>query len=99
MKLISVLRWPAGPGRDRRDSRERGPMETAAAAAVAASPALAGPSIETLEAMLDVTYTWGYQETRAKLRDLYMKGVRGQWISEDVLPWETDVDLGKPMGP
>ena len=34
---------------------------------------LAGPSIETLEAMLDVTYTWGYQETRQKLRDLYDK--------------------------
>ena len=27
----------------------------------------ARPSIETLEAILDVTYTWGYQETREKL--------------------------------
>ncbi len=45
---------------------------------------LAGPSIETLEAMLDVTYTWGYQETREKLRDLYQKAVRAQWISDDV---------------
>ena len=54
---------------------------------------LAGPSIETLEAMLDVTYTWGYQETRQKLRDLYDKAVRGQWIPDDVLPWKTDVDL------
>ncbi|MCX5742400.1 MAG: ferritin-like domain-containing protein [Proteobacteria bacterium] len=60
---------------------------------------LAGPSIETLEAMLDVTYTWGYQETRAKLRDLYDKACRAQWISDDVLPWETDVDLDRPMGP
>ena len=60
---------------------------------------LAGPSIETLEAMLDVTYTWGYQETREKLRDLYDKAVRAQWISDDVLPWKTDVDLGKPMAP
>ena len=59
---------------------------------------LAGPSIETLEALLDVTYTWGYQETRQKLRDLYDKAVRAQWISDDVLPWATDVDLGKPMG-
>ncbi|HWU89120.1 MAG TPA: ferritin-like domain-containing protein [Kofleriaceae bacterium] len=72
-------------------------METAAAAAAATT--LAGPSIETLEAMLDVTYTWGYQETRAKLRDLYDKAVRAQWISDDVLPWDTDVDLGKPLGP
>ena len=47
--------------------------------------------------LLDVTYTWGYQETRAKLRDLYDKAVRGQWISDDVLPWDTDVDLEKPM--
>jgi hypothetical protein len=68
--------------------------ETAAAATT-----LAGPSIETLEAMLDVTYTWGYQETREKLRDLYDKAVRAQWISDEVLPWKTDVDLEKPMGP
>jgi P-aminobenzoate N-oxygenase AurF len=60
---------------------------------------LAGPSIETLEAMLDVTYTWGYQDTRAKLRDLYDKAVRAQWISDDILPWQTDVDLDKSMGP
>jgi hypothetical protein len=60
---------------------------------------LAGPSIETLEAVLDVTYTWGYQETREKLRDLYDKAVRAQWISDDVLPWQTDVDLDLPMGP
>src|SRR5438067_12324982 len=60
---------------------------------------LAGPSIETLEAMLDVTYTWGYQETRQKLRDLYDKAVRAQWISDDVLPWSTNVDLAHPMGP
>ena len=64
-----------------------------------AAQTLAGPSIETLETMLDVTYTWGYQDTRTKLRDLYDKAVRAQWISDDVLPWDTDVDLDKPMGP
>lgn len=68
--------------------------------ATATTPqALAGPSIETLETMLDVTYTWGYQDTRAKLRDLYDKAVRAQWISDDVLPWKTDVDLDKPFAP
>jgi hypothetical protein len=67
-------------------------------AAAAAAP-LAGPSIETIESLLDVTYTWGYQETRAKLRDLYDKAVRAQWISDDVLPWETQVDLSIPQGP
>jgi hypothetical protein len=61
--------------------------------------AFAAPSIETIEALLDVTYTWGYQDTRAKLRDLYDKAVRAQWISDDVLPWSVDVDLERPMGP
>jgi len=68
-------------------------MESAVAAAFTA------PSIETIEALLDVTYTWGYQETRAKLRDLYDKAVRAQWIADDVLPWSTDVDLERPMTP
>jgi hypothetical protein len=64
-----------------------------------AAEKLAGPSIETLEAMLETTYTWGYQETRQKLRDLYDKAVHAQWISDAVLPWDTDVDLELPMGP
>ncbi|MBA2538307.1 MAG: hypothetical protein H0V17_01620, partial [Deltaproteobacteria bacterium] len=64
-----------------------------------AATSLTGPSIETLETILDLTYTWGYQETRAKLRDLYDKAVRGQWISDEVLPWDTDVDLERPMAP
>jgi hypothetical protein len=78
-------------------------METAAVTPLAApslaAPSIAAPSIETIEALLDVTYTWGYQETRAKLRDLYDKAVRAQWISNDVLPWHTDVDLDRPMAP
>ncbi|HEX7837901.1 MAG TPA: ferritin-like domain-containing protein [Kofleriaceae bacterium] len=65
----------------------------------AAAVPLAAPSIEVIESLLDVTYTWGYQETRAKVRDLYDKAVRAQWISDDVLPWNTDVDLSRPMGP
>jgi hypothetical protein len=60
---------------------------------------LVAPSLETLETLLDVTYTWGYQDTRQKLRDLYDKAVRAQWISDEVLPWETDVDLERPFGP
>src|SRR5215510_1313743 len=68
-------------------------MESAAVAPLAA------PSIEIIESLLDVTYTWGYQETRAKLRDLYDKAVRAQWISDEVLPWKTSVDLERPQGP
>jgi len=67
--------------------------------AAAAAETLSGPSLQSLEAMLDVTYTWGYQDTREKLRDLYDKAVRAQWISDDVLPWGTDVDLEKNMAP
>ncbi|HEY1811963.1 MAG TPA: ferritin-like domain-containing protein [Kofleriaceae bacterium] len=65
----------------------------------AAAELVTGPSIETLETVLDVTYTWGYQETRAKLRDLYDKAVHAQWISDAVLPWHTDVDLEAPTAP
>ena len=69
-----------------------------------AAPALApdatsGPSIETLETILDVTYTWGYTETRAKLRDLYVKATHGQWLPEEVLPWHIVPDLEQQMGP
>ena len=58
-----------------------------------------GPSIETLDATLNVTYTWGYEETRENLRTLYKKACRHQWISEDVLDWSIDVDLEQPSGP
>ena len=33
------------------------------------------------------------------MRTLYEKAVRGQWISDDVLPWSTDVDLDKQLAP
>ena len=58
-----------------------------------------GPAFETLEALLDVTYTWEYRDTRAKLRGLYNKAKRGQWLPEEVLPWDTDVDLDRYMMP
>ncbi len=58
-----------------------------------------GPSSETLSVTLDLTYTWGYEETRQKLRDLYRKAQRGQWIAEDVLPWKQDVDIERPNWP
>ena len=48
--------------------------------------------LETLETGLNVTYTWGYERTRQQLRDLYDKANRSQWIADDVLPWDTDVD-------
>ncbi|MBE7451978.1 MAG: ferritin-like domain-containing protein [Kofleriaceae bacterium] len=68
-------------------------------AATATAVDTSGPSIETLETILNVTYTWGYTETREKLRDLYQKAKHGQWIPEDVLPWHLQPDLTLPMGP
>ncbi|MBP6628530.1 MAG: ferritin-like domain-containing protein [Kofleriaceae bacterium] len=62
-------------------------------------PTRPAPSLHTLEVLLDVNYSWGYQDTRAQLRALYDKAVHAQWIADDVLPWATDVDLDKPMGP
>jgi hypothetical protein len=61
--------------------------------------AAAGPDIETIETTLDLTYSWGYQDTRAQLRDLYGKAKRSQWNPDDVLDYSVDVDLGKPMMP
>ncbi len=64
-----------------------------------AADANARPSIETLEAILDVTYTWSYQDTRQQLRNLYDKATHAQWDARAALPWHLDVDLDKPMGP
>src|SRR3954463_10337825 len=63
------------------------------------SPAAAGLSIEHLECKLDVTYNWGYEETRKELRDLYEKAKRSQWLPDTTLPWDTDVDLSQPQFP
>ncbi|HET9621586.1 MAG TPA: ferritin-like domain-containing protein [Kofleriaceae bacterium] len=60
---------------------------------------LAAPSLETLEAALDVTYTWGYEDARGKVRELYEKAVRAQWIADDALPWHVKVDLSRPVVP
>ncbi len=63
---------------------------------VSTGDTVAGPSIETLETILDTTYAWGYEDTRAALRDLYGKAVRAQWIADEVIPWHVDVDLERP---
>ncbi len=54
-----------------------------------------GLQLETLESRLDVTYNWGYEQTRKDLRDLYKKAQRMQWNPDDTLPWATDVDMEK----
>lgn len=51
------------------------------------------PALETLETLLDVNYTWSYEDTRKELRDLYVRATRSQWIADDELDWSIDVDL------
>lgn len=55
--------------------------------------------IERIEASLDVTYNWGYQETRSELRELYRKAKKSQWNSDERLNWKTSVDLDKQQIP
>ncbi|HMJ12188.1 MAG TPA: ferritin-like domain-containing protein [Polyangiaceae bacterium] len=55
--------------------------------------------VERIEATLDVTYNWGYEETRKELRELYRKAKRAQWNAEDRLDWSIDVDLDKQYIP
>ncbi|RMH45192.1 MAG: ferritin-like domain-containing protein [Deltaproteobacteria bacterium] len=61
--------------------------------------AVNGLDIETLEVKLDTIYNWGYEQARQDLRQLYTKAKRHQWIPEDTLPWDTDVDPERPNGP
>ncbi|MEB2311211.1 MAG: ferritin-like domain-containing protein [Sorangiineae bacterium] len=56
-------------------------------------------NLERIEATLDVTYNWGYEETRAELRDLYRKAKQAQWDADERLDWSTDVDLDKDNMP
>jgi hypothetical protein len=67
--------------------------------AVAEMPAAVGQSIEHIECKMDLTYNWGYEQTRKDLRDLYQKAQRAQWIPNDTLPWATDVDAERPLYP
>jgi P-aminobenzoate N-oxygenase AurF len=52
-------------------------------------------TLETLATKLDVTYDWSYANTRADLRALYEKAKRSQWLPDEKLPWDTDVDLDR----
>ena len=56
-------------------------------------------TLEHLDCCLDVVYDWGYDETRRDLRDLYTKAKQSQWVSEERLPWDADVDPEKASFP
>jgi hypothetical protein len=55
--------------------------------------------IERIEASLDIAYNWGYQETRAELRELYRKAKKAQWDADERLDWKISVDLDKQQIP
>lgn len=57
------------------------------------------PTIEHLEVGLDLTFNWGYEQTRKDLRDLYSKAKRSQWDGDVDLDWSIDVDLEKQNAP
>ena len=63
------------------------------------TPAARGLSVEHIDCKLDVTYNWGYGETRKDLRALYTKATHSQWTSEETLPWHLPVDLEDPVYP
>jgi rubrerythrin len=56
-------------------------------------------NVEHIEASLDVTYNWGYEETRRELRELYGKAKRAQWDADERLDWKTDVDIERQAIP
>jgi hypothetical protein len=55
--------------------------------------------IERIETSLDVTYNWGYQETRSELRELYRKAKKAQWNADERLDWSISVDLDRAQIP
>ncbi len=57
------------------------------------------PSIETLETTLDVTYSWGYEDSRKELRELYVRATKSQWLADEELDWSIDVDPEKETFP
>ena len=63
------------------------------------TPATRGMPIEHLDCRLDVTYNWGYANTRKDLRDLYTKATHSQWVSDETLPWDVSVDPAAPNMP
>jgi len=56
-------------------------------------------NVEHIEASLDVTYNWGYEETRRELRELYRKAKRSQWDADERLDWTAEVDIERQAIP
>ena len=57
------------------------------------------PGAERLDTCLDLYYAWGYGDSRQRVRELYDKAKDSQWKVEQVLPWNSSADPGRPIGP
>ncbi|MES2355413.1 MAG: aminobenzoate oxygenase [Pseudomonadota bacterium] len=80
------------------ETRSTGAEESDAASERQMAPSIAQP-FEILETNLDLSYAWEYGSTRIKLRELYNKGQRAQWLADEALPWHLQPDLALPIGP
>jgi hypothetical protein len=47
---------------------------------------------DVVHAALDAVYNWSYDSEIEELRSLYLKGLNLQWIAEQELPWEQEID-------
>jgi hypothetical protein len=47
---------------------------------------------DRVSAALDAVYNWSYDSEIEELRNLYVKGLNLQWIADQELPWEQDID-------
>lgn len=55
--------------------------------------------VSTIEALLGTRYAWGYEQAREQLRALHRRAVRSQWVADEALPWDTQVDREKHRWP
>ncbi len=46
---------------------------------------------------MDIAWTFKYIFSEDKVEDLYKRAKQNQWDSDDLLPWDTEVDPSRPL--
>ena len=46
---------------------------------------------------MEIAWTFDYALGRGKVEDLYKRAKQNQWDSDELLPWNTQVDPSKPL--
>ena len=46
---------------------------------------------------MDIAWTFDYIFSEDKVEDLYKRAKQNQWDSDDLLPWDTQVDPSRPL--